>query len=886
MLQDKISFFLKKNEIYRKPLEKIINNMLEKCRYINGESLERHNWKFKSSKLEDIPENLDSPTYEDELLLSLEKNENESIDSSIIELLWGDIQLGKRVHACIIMWISVYILKRPVLIIFRNLNIDIQQLYNDIIGTENYNFNSQFIKKIFDDFKDELLKEFGEEIKDCYKDYKLPELKNIRNDDILNKLGRGETMNPTDIFCCLMNKTQLDKINNKFSENIYYTKELVNITLLIDESDLMSPTSSNDKSSSKDFHETTECEKYLAKIYKKVNYVLHITGTAHSLLYNVTTTLKDYITDEENENMTIQLKISKVHKMKRSDDYYGLFNNCIKFKSRDIKIWWNEISEGDNLKNKYNIIEDYQRNIKNIIKKIIKRESQYNSFLISEEKIKKNQFNLVYNIICDFINIFVIIFHGNCLRLYFNKNFLIEIKQCSKWDSEKSCHPRLYQDGGIYGSPYFKDEFDQDLPNDYCYFDINNKNLNIKFVYKLLSILFTKSEIQNINKTVITISGKYSERGYSFTSDDYDIFSFHLTDQYLVCHSSYNCTDISQRLRLQGKYNDINLKNGNTKLILWTSSELKKVLTKFYIEFIKKIEKFIMNCNKWEEIKDLIESIIDTGNLRFKKYMKYIDTSKKRKNIKIQKAYNKIINGYRLFSINDDDTELKIKKLCSDNKLPDYNECINEIKSVLITDYAYNKIKIAGVPIFIKLTNICDIILNFKNKKLNENNITKFYDLIKNDLPEEFIKENYRLINKRMVFKYDSKYEVLNIKNHIKNNTIKEPDSNCQNNMDFSLLIICEDIVEFDCKKGDCFITYYTNKNQLIYNKNININPIDTNDNIFITENNVVKYSVIKEKFNLINSENLPDYYYWKSPDDWLYLFIKSKPSFLKIKIK
>ena len=44
-LQDKINtFFKKRNEIFKKPLERIINIMLNKCKYINGESLERHNW--------------------------------------------------------------------------------------------------------------------------------------------------------------------------------------------------------------------------------------------------------------------------------------------------------------------------------------------------------------------------------------------------------------------------------------------------------------------------------------------------------------------------------------------------------------------------------------------------------------------------------------------------------------------------------------------------------------------------------------------------------------------------------------------------------------------------------------------------------------------------
>ena len=122
------TFFNKRNKIFRKPLEKIINSMLNKCKYINGESLERHNWGNDPIKLKNIPKNINSNSFEEELLNALNLVDNEK---SIIELLWGDIQLGKRVQACIIMWISIYIIKRPVLYIFRNLKID--QKHQDTI---------------------------------------------------------------------------------------------------------------------------------------------------------------------------------------------------------------------------------------------------------------------------------------------------------------------------------------------------------------------------------------------------------------------------------------------------------------------------------------------------------------------------------------------------------------------------------------------------------------------------------------------------------------------------------------------------------------------------------------------------------------------------------
>jgi len=93
-LQDKKNTFLKKrNEIFKKPLEKIINIMLNKCKYINGESLERHNWGNNPIKLKNIPKNINLPSFEEDLLNALNLEDNEK---SIVELLWGDIQLGKE----------------------------------------------------------------------------------------------------------------------------------------------------------------------------------------------------------------------------------------------------------------------------------------------------------------------------------------------------------------------------------------------------------------------------------------------------------------------------------------------------------------------------------------------------------------------------------------------------------------------------------------------------------------------------------------------------------------------------------------------------------------------------------------------------------------------
>ena len=880
-LQDKINtFFKKKNEIFKKPLEKIINIMLNKCKYINGESLERHNWGNNPIKLKHIPKNINLPSFEEDLLNSLNLEDNEK---SIVELLWGDIQLGKRVQACIIMWISVHILKRPVLYIFRNLTIDQKQLQDDIVGTENYNFNIQFIKTLFQEFNNELQEYFEETNVEYWKDYKLPELKDINSNDIINKLSNKEAINSNDIFCCLMNHTQLAKLNTKFSEYIYYNDELVNITTLVDESDLMSPTSSNDRSNDNDKKDSTACEILLAKIYKKVKYALHITGTAHSLLYNITTRLSDH-TD-------IQIKISKVHKMKRSNDYFGLFNGSINFNTTLVESWW-DYQDIENHKKKtcYDIVEDYNINIKKIIEEILKRPtSKYNSLLISEEKIRVNQFCLVDKIIKDYPNLFIIIYHGNCLRLYVSKIYEKEIKCWSKWDSKQSStSQRLWQLGGVYGSS-IDTEKSEKLPNNYCYFNINTKILNIKFVYKLLRILFEKSDTPILCKTIITITGKYGERGYSFTSDDYDNYSLHLTDQYFVSHASLNCTDISQRLRLQGKYNDLDLKNGNMKLTLWTTPELQDIIQNFYVKFIKEIEKYIMGCHSWEEIKELLESIIDNGDFKFSKYMKYIDVSKKRKNLKPIKHYDSKNNGYKLIVI-DDMNDTEIDEWCKETKLLDYI-CINEIKEMNVDDFI-DKYGISTIETQeYKLDN--ELSIEFVNYCIKQ--AEQQFKLKLNPIKPDWFKDRKEKINNYYCESINGSKVPIKI-SELKNNLIRFRNEDGLN-----------DIQRDGNRRVN--IAYDDDNNAYICisvrNKNHKSLPKLTNDYIkktpYVIVGDKVNYSILKEEYkqqnnthgytnedgdDFIEDDNkFPEKYYWKTPDGWLYLYDKDKPEIISLDI-
>jgi len=873
-LQDKINtFFKKRNEIFKKPLEKIINIMLNKCKYINGESLERHNWGGNPIKLKYIPD-INSPSFEEDLLNALNLGDNEK---SIVELLWGDIQLGKRVQACIIMWFSVHILKRPVLYIFRNLTIDQKQLQDDIVGTEHYNFNIQFIKTLFQEFNNELQEYFDEKNVEYWKDYKLPELKDINSNDIISKLSNKEAINSNDIFCCLMNKYQLEKLNTKFSEYIHYNNELVNITTLVDESDLMSPTSSNDRTNNNDKKDSTACEILLAKIYKKVKYVLHITGTAHSLLYNITTRLSDH-TD-------IQIKISKVHKMKRSNDYFGIFNNSINFNTTLVESWWDyQDTENHTKKKCYDIVEDYNINIKKIIEEVTSRlTSKYNSLLISEEKIRASQFCLVDKIIKDFPNLFIIIYHGKCLRLYLSKNYEQEIKHLSQWDSnQSSTGKRLWQSGGIYGSS-IDTEKSEKLSNNYCYFDINTKILNIKFVYKLLRILFEKST-QNLCKTIITITGKYGERGYSFTSDDYDNYSLHLTDQYFVSHSSLNCTDISQRLRLQGKYNDLELKNGNMKLTLWTTPELQDIIQNFYVKFIKEIEKYIMGCESWEEIKDLLESIIDNGDFKFGKYMKYIDVSKKRKNLKITKRYDSKNNGYKLIVI-DNMIDTEISEWCEETHLGDYR-CINEIQEMNINEFInkYGNYKIKQE--FCKLEN-------FTFEEINKiiDDVSKKSNMELSHITKKWFESRQQQFNKLGYYTESCRSTPQKMKKkYLEHSNDTTRFGELKDGMRRIYTCYDENDNLYIC------ISFVSNDKQI---------PKQTNNYIkktpYIVVDDKVKYSVLKEEYkqhmnthgytneavdDFIEDDNkLPDRYYWKTPDGWLYLYDKYKPEIISLDI-
>lgn len=859
----KIEQFLFENETYRKPLEDIIDVMLNSCRYINGESLERHHWGGYPKKIESLlhklPNNiidLNPKDLEDIIVNELKSNQ---YDKSITELLWGDIQLGKRVAALFIIWFSVYVLKRPVIYIFRNLTIDRIQLQNDILGTRAEDFNTKFIKNLFEKYNTELQSKFNDGNNTCYyKKFKIPEMRVLNDKDcnqLMSKFSNKDSMNPNDVVCCLMNYTQLEKLNKTITKYICHYGELLPVTLIVDESDLACPTASNDNSNKNDLSDTTKIEQELAKLYKKVKYGLQITGTAHSLLYNTNTRLSDHT--------NLPLELEQVHKMDRTDNYHGIFNNKIKIETDMTDVFWEkDPTNPEKIVKNYDTKTDYNRNINPIINIIKNRQNvKYNSLALSESKFTKDHSELTNLILNNHPELFIIEYNGKKLQLYFSSKYKNELIRLAKKDTtEYKNNHRLDELGGIYDDPKYDDDNDGKLPNNYCYYDIHTTKFNIKMIYKLLAILFKESIVDIKYKTVITITGKYSERGYSFTSDDYNKFSFHLTDQYFVSHASFNCTDILQRTRLQGKYNDPELKNGNMELTLWTTPKIKDVIQNFFVPFIKRIEKDIMNCYGFEDIKNTIEGIIDNGQHKYGKYMKYIDVSKKRKNLKMKKCYDPKSDGYRLLYI-DGMKENEIRNWCSKSELPDY-KCINEIhemnKDEFIEQYGVYE---AGIPLCVSKT-----IINGNTDR----------DYVNTIIREKFPQLKQYKLDRKVVFK------------------IGEP------NRYEGIQKACEDYMKYTrytgvSKAGTYNIFIYeqfdnihitiTTANKILPN-NSNKPVLDTsNKKLYYQHDDVIYYSKIREEFINDFKNKKIDKYYWISPDKWLYLHDENALPIISLKI-
>jgi len=307
------------------------------------------------------------------------------------------------------------------------------------------------------------------------------------------------------------------------------------------------------------------------------------------------------------------------------------------------------------------------------------------------------------------------------------------------------------------------------------------------------------------------------------------------------------------------------------KLTLWTTPELKDIILNFYVKFIKEIEKFIMGCENWEQIKDLLESLIDNGEFKFGRYMKYIDVSKKRKNIKLKKHFDKKNNGYKLILIEDMD-DVEIDEWCKDAALPCY-VYINDIRKMdkdeFIEKYGDSEIKFEVFESLDECNNWCEE--NYMkppdNDWISERERNKEGDIYRENVG--FREHNW----KKMYVD-----EITNNKNAFR-----------------------------DARKRRFYRAYNKNNKPNVvirYDTNKKVLPKQTNKYIkktpYIVDGVKVKYSVLKEEYTQKNSHGytndnednfivddggLPDKYYWKTPDGWLYLHDKNRPDIISLDV-
>jgi hypothetical protein len=246
--------------------------------------------------------------------------------------------------------------------------------------------------------------------------------------------------------------------------------------------------------------------------------------------------------------------------------------------------------------------------------------------------------------------------------------------------------------------------------------------------------------------------------------------------------------------------------------------------------------------------------------------MKYIDVSKKRKNLKPFKHYDSKNNGYKLIII-DDISDTEIYEWCKDTNLPNY-VCINEIHEINIDEFIdnYGEYK----PLIPRQINKEDIDINNKQSTL------------------EFLKQIFQRCKNYSI--YTPTTENMNRKSGINNYISENKEYNYGRN-----------------KHNECIFINYTDENyyHLVGLTDQKTLPKQTNNYIkktpYIVNGNKVKYSVLKEEYKQQNNthgytnededgfiednNNFPKKYYWKTPDGWLYLYDKAKPEIISLDI-
>ena len=270
-----------------------------------------------------------------------------------------------------------------------------------------------------------------------------------------------------------------------------------------------------------------------------------------------------------------------------------------------------------------------------------------------------------------------------------------------------------------------------------------------------------------------------------------------------------------------------------------------------------------MECHGSEEINILIEDIIDNGRMKIGEYMKYIDTAKKRKNIQIDKKWDKKRKGFRLFKIDDVDEDW-IRDWCSRNSLPEYI-CVNEIND-MSKDEFISRYGMLDYAIPLRLSIDMDEHSNKTTEEMNE--------YVRNELPQLRKYRKDRLVNIKKGSKNNDRYKgienAINLSNKYNHHITKQKPNT------YNILI-------YD-NYPNIHITL-TESNKILPNNTLDIKKTP----YYLYEKDKVSYTKLKSEWGKTFNNNHvnegddfivdapPPIYYWKTPDGWLYLHDDTK---------
>lgn len=585
-------------------LKKVISSLEKNCEYVDGTSISGHRFSVNDDltrHISDAFKEYDVSTND----LLLEVLKKPSFEKCCIEIVSGDIQLGKSLQIKCIAWFSIFIYKTPVLILFRSIKKDISQFTNDL-KKMNEGFHSRYIKPCFEGCN------VGED-----DDYRLPDPKDLTQNNYVNELEE-ERISYRNLYCMLTHVASMEKLTERLANNIRKHGKKVKLTVIIDEADMFGPSSSHDRNNKKDNSDTTKSEKLLTDIALMVTHIIKVTGSALPLYTN-------FVSTNPNTGTSYVHDTSRIFVMKKKENYYGITNvenNVINWDVETIDPFWDET--------KYSIQTDFEINIKTIIDSIVKRKGRkYNSLLIGEEKVRTKQKDLLdlcgneYND----RNMFFILYNGTILELLFSSKFKSILKACETYMNLRCDEPVKY---GSFESLQIK------------------KNGDIRDIYTLLSdLIASNDEIFNENTPLncVTISGNFANRGLSFTANLYSAERcFHLTDQYIPNHTNSDAVTISQYIRLMGAYNDKPI------LTIWTTPMVRDKISN-YVQLINKCNRELMNYYGIQAIQEYLENTLisvkdDMHNIctyAFK-YMK----KRFNKNLRKISAYDKRVKGTKI----------------------------------------------------------------------------------------------------------------------------------------------------------------------------------------------------------------------------------------------